>query len=291
MGLLLATALASGCRLPGSEGPISRSLATSRQFSQRGVTAIETGQWVEAEELLAKAVKCCPENLEARRHYAEALWHRGRRAEAVAQLEAAAMSTHADIASHTRLAEMWLAMGELERAGREAETTLDLDPRSATAWATRARVMRAAGQVDAAMADYHRALGLAPNDRVLLLETAEVYRELNQPHKALSMLQALLDTYSPGEEPQQIAQLQGLAYRALGRHKDAGESFALALRQGPPTAELLYQLAEAQSQAGRREEASAAAVQALALDPGHQPSRELLGRLEIAAPPGNPMLR
>ena len=62
---MLLGACSAGCRLPGVEGPVSKSLATSRQYSQQGVAAIEAGRWAEAQELLAKAVKCCPADPEA----------------------------------------------------------------------------------------------------------------------------------------------------------------------------------------------------------------------------------
>jgi tetratricopeptide (TPR) repeat protein len=289
--LVLMGACSAGCRLPGVDGPVSKSLATSRQYSQQGVAAIEAGRWVEAQDVLAKAVKSCPTDPEARRHHAEALWHIGQRAKAVGELEEAIAMVGDDVSLHVRLAEMRLAMGQLEPAAREAEAALDLDPKSAAPWAARARVMSAAGQREAALADYHRALGYAPNDRLLLLEMAELYRELGQPQKSLSMLQSLIDTYAPGEEPQRVVYLQALAYQAMGRHEDAADGFALALARGEATPELLYRLAESQSRVGRQSEAAAAAEKALTLDPGHQPSRLLLGRLGVARRANDPTPR
>ena len=50
LGISLAV-FPSGCRLPGTKGPVPRSLATSRQLCQEGVAAIERGQWEQAEQL------------------------------------------------------------------------------------------------------------------------------------------------------------------------------------------------------------------------------------------------
>src|SRR5688572_4650610 len=89
---LLATgglALA-GCRLPAWGGPVSGDVLDCRQYTQRGLGAIERGQWDDAEAALQLAVKACPTDGEARRHYAEALWRRGARADAIAQLREAA---------------------------------------------------------------------------------------------------------------------------------------------------------------------------------------------------------
>ncbi len=218
---LLPALLLSGCRLPGREGPVPKSLATCRQLSQQGIAAAERGQQKQAESLLKQAVEVCPVDPEARRHYAEALWRRGARREAIAQLEEAGRLAGQDVTLLVRLAEMHLALGQRQLARQTAEQAIDLDPELSSAWAIRGRVTHAEGQARQALADFHRALGYAPDNRQVLLEIAELYRELNQPQRALATLHSLADTYSPGEEPQEVLHLMGLAYAALGRHEDA----------------------------------------------------------------------
>lgn len=280
LGAMLA--LLAGCRLPGRDGPVSQSLAESRKLSRQGVAAMERGQRQQAEELLAQAVKVCPADPEARRNYAETLWLHGSRAEAISQMEEAARSGGEDAAFWTRLAEMYLAIDRVEQSGQSVRQALDLDPKLASAWAVRGGVMRASGQPREALADYLRALGYAPGDNKILLEVAELYRQLDQPERALQTLQVLADSYAPGEEPQQVLYLTGMAYTALGRHGDAVESFSAAVIRDKPTPEILYRLAEAELLAGYADEAVKVAQQALALDPQHQPSRDLIGRIELA---------
>jgi tetratricopeptide (TPR) repeat protein len=289
MGALLA--LLAGCRLPGRDGPVSESLAECRRLSQQGVAELERGRQKEAEELLAKAVKTCSIDPEARRHYAEALWSRGARAEAVGQLEQAAPYCGADSAFWVRLAEMHLALGRIDEAGKCAQQALDLDPKSAAAWAVHARVMRSAGYPQQALADNLRTLGYAPQDRQILLEVAELYRELNQPERALQTLQTLSDTYAPGEEPAQVAYLTGLACLALGRYDNAVERLAEAIRRGPATPEMYCKLGEAHLMAGRPGEAAQAARQALVMAPQDASSRQLLERIETASRPPQGSLR
>ena len=218
----------------------------------------------------------CPVDAEARRHYAESLWRRGARQEAIAQLEEAGRLAGEDASLWARLAEMHLANGQPELARQNAEQALDLDPKLPAAWAIRGGVTRAAGQPRQALADYLRALGYAPSDRAILLEIAELHRQLNQPERALQTLQTLADTYSPGEEPGQVLYLMGLAYVALGRYDDGVESLSAAVTRAKPTPEMFCRLGEAELLAGHPAEAADAARQALALQPQHQPSRELL---------------
>lgn len=282
---LLLALLSSGCRLPGREGPVPQSLTDCRRLSQQGVAALERGEQPKAETLLAQAVAACPVDAEARRHYAESLWRRGARHDAIAQLEESGRLAGEDAGLWARLAEMHLANGQPELARQDAEQALNLDPKLPTAWAIRGGVLRAAGQPREALADYLRALSYAPNDRTILGEIAELHRTLNQPERALQTLQTLADTYSPGEEPGQVLYPMGLAYVALGRHDEGVESLSAAVTRGKPTAEMFCRLGEADLLAGHPAEAADAARQALALQPQHQPSRDLLERIEIAQQP------
>jgi len=268
---LISVALLPGCRLPGPEGPVSKSLATCRQLSRRGISAAERGKHEEAERLLAKAVEICPANAEARQNYAKTLWQRGAAPRAIAQLEEATRLDGDDPMLRVRLGQMYLATGQIDRARRSAEQALDLNPELPDAWTIRGRVMLADGKLERALADFHRARSYVPNDPEVLLETAELYRRMNQPQRALETLQDLADTYSPGEEPPQVLNLTALAYEALGRHEDSAEAF--------------YRLGLSEQLAGHPAKAAAAAQRALSLQPNHRPSQDLLGRIELARPP------
>jgi len=280
-----------GCRIPGMEGMAPRSLVTSRQLSQQGVAALERGQWDHADDLLGQAVRACPSNADAHRNYAEARWNRGFRDEALKELEAAQRLAPDNAATVARIAEMRLAMGQTDAAWQTAQEAITLDAKLASAWAVRARVLRAAGNPTQALADYHRALSLSPDDRRVPCEIAALYLELKQPQRALLAIQGLADRYSPGDEPQDVLYYQGLSYLALSRYDDAAESLAAASLQERPTAELLYPLAEAQLAAGRTAQAVASADQALTIDPTCKPARALLEQPQLARQPESPQRR
>ncbi|HEX4130312.1 MAG TPA: tetratricopeptide repeat protein [Pirellulales bacterium] len=251
----LAPLLLVGCRLPLGEGPVSRSLAASRQLSHRGVNALERGDPQRAHSLLAEAVKLCPADAEARRNYGEALWQCGDRSGAVAQLDEALRLTPDDDQLHVVAGQMRLEAGDLAGALHDADEAMHLNPTSSTAWALHGRAQLRSGQPRQALNDLHRSLGLAPGDRDVLLALANAYRALNQPTRALICLQSLADTYAPGEEPQHVLYLQGLALAAMDRPNDAVQCFLAARDRGPPTQILLEQLAAAQQAAGRADDA------------------------------------
>jgi tetratricopeptide (TPR) repeat protein len=283
--ILLTTMLPVGCQFPSRQGPVPKSLAECRRLSQQGVAAMDRGRQQDAESLLGKAVAACPTDAEARRHYAESLWRRGARQEAIVQLEESSRLTGEDAAISTRLAEMYLANGQLELARQSANRAIDLDPRLADAWAIRGRVMRTVGLTRDALDDDLRALRYAPKDREILLEVAELYHRDNKPERALQTLQTLAETYSPGEEPGHVLHLMGLAYVALGRCDDAVESLANAVQRGKATPEMYCDLGEAQLLLGRPGDAANSAREALAIQPQHRPSLALLEHIQLAQQP------
>jgi tetratricopeptide (TPR) repeat protein len=280
-----------GCRLPGIRDPVPTALANSRQLSQQAVAALERGQSQEAETLLAKAVAICPADHDARRYYAETLWLRDARPQAVAQVEEACRLDPEDTGLRVRLAEMYLALPRVELARQSVEMAIDRNPRLEVAWAVRGRVMRAQGDLRQALADYHRALGFSPGDRQVLGEVADVYRQLRQPERALETIQCLAETYSPGEEPVEVLCRLGQAYAALGRYDDAVASFSTAASRGTPSPQVLCCLGEAQWRAGRGRDAVDTLRQAIAIDPRYGPSGDLLRQIELAAQATPPVRR
>ncbi|HEY1786401.1 MAG TPA: tetratricopeptide repeat protein [Pirellulales bacterium] len=280
-----------GCRAWQPRSPVPRSVATGRQLVQQGASAMDRGDWLAAEDLLNHAAEVSPQDPDARRRYAETLWHRGAAQPAITQLEEAARLAAEDPQIAVRTGEMYLATGQMARARKAADRALDLDPKLAAAWALRGRTSQATGALKTALADYQRSLGYQPDDRQVLLAVAEIYRQLNEPERALASLHSLVDSYPPAEEPQQLLYLEGLALVALGRYDDAVARYTLAGERGGPTAEILYRLAEAEFLAGRGVHAHIAAKQALALDPNHVAARALVARLEVAQAPAAPLKR
>jgi tetratricopeptide (TPR) repeat protein len=248
---------------------------------------MERGDWKSAETLFGQAVESCPVDIDARKNYAEALWHSGDNQKAITQLNEAVKLQDDNDAILVRAGEMCLASGEIEQAKQDAIRALDVNPTSASAWALRGRLMQQTGQPRQALADFYRALSYAPDNRDLLLNIAETYRVLGEPQRALVNLQTLADSYPPGEEPQQVLYLEGLALSALNRPADAIERLMVARERAQATPEILVALAEAELKLGQENEARQNVQQALAIAPSHAPSRALLERLQVARIPAN----
>jgi len=274
----------TGCRTL-DRAPVSQSVVEGRQLTQQGVNAMERGDWRRAESLLERAVATNAKDVDARRNYAETLWQRGAKTDALAQFEAARKLDDCDPALAVRTGEIYLALGQTNSASEMVEVALRNDPKFAQAWALRGSVSAGGGKQREALADYQRALGYSPDNYDFALLVAETYRALNEPEQALVALETLAERYPPGEAPQQVLHLQGLTLAALARHDDAARMLAAAAQRDRPNSELLYHLARAEFAAGRPQHAHYALQQALAQDPAHAPSQALAAQLTASNAP------
>jgi len=277
---VVVAALGSGCASLRKQKIVPESIAACRQLSSDGVAAMEMGQSQRARELLTQAVETSPTDIDARRHLAEVLWENGARQDAAVQIETAVRLDPRHAPTVVRSGEMLLGIGVVDRSLERAKAAIALDSNLAEAWALRGRVYRQQGKAERALADFQQALRYAPQARDTLLEVAELQYDLGRPQRSLITLHYLLDTYSPGEEPQRALWLEGLAHGALQRHQDAVESLYAASLRGEPQAELLYALAQAENAAGRPDAATNIVRQALSIDASHQPSQVLMARLQ-----------
>jgi len=218
-----------GCRFIPRVGPAPAAVANSRRLANEGLAAADRQQYDEAEALLDRAVKSCPADVEARRHYAEVLWERGERLAAVQQITTALGQSPGDADLCVVGARMYTEMGLLEDADRLAREAARTAPQMAAAWRVRGQVALARGNDREALAAFHRGLALAPDDRPLLLDTAEVYRRLGQPRRVLSTLAILGETYGADRVPPEVLVLEGAAQESLGRTADAVASYRRAL--------------------------------------------------------------
>lgn len=251
---------AGGCRLVQRREPVPTELADARRLSNEALSAADRQDLARAEALLSRAVKACPVDVDARRHYADVLWRRGSRTEAVAQIANAIQLSPADAGLRIEAARMYLDLGLLTEAERLAAEAVRLAPRSPAAWQVHGQLAMARGQFEPALADFHRGLAIAAGDRGLLEDTAEAYLRLERPRRALATLAILGETYGPGQTPARTLVLEGLAHESLGRLAEARSCYgeAAARADAPPEAAArLAALERTTTVAGRPEAAPA----------------------------------
>ena len=156
------------------------------------------------------AVQASAIDVDARRNYAETLWHRGARDEALVQLKEARRLAGEDPGLAVRTGEMHLALGHVAEASQMVDEALRLDPKFASAWAlARPRGRRRGANSARPWLTINVRWAMRPTTQDMPILVAETYRQLNEPQRALGALQSLAEHYSPGEEPQQVLYLRG----------------------------------------------------------------------------------
>jgi tetratricopeptide (TPR) repeat protein len=230
--VLIGLACFTGCRFIPRSTPVTQELAEARRLSNEGLAAADRDNLTQAEKLFQQAVERCPTDIDARQHYAEVLWQQGEQLAAISQIEQALQVTREDEGLCVAGGRMYLDLGLLDDADRLAQTAISISPKSARCWHLHAQTNMARGRLDDALGDFHRALALAPDNREILLDTAEAYRRADRPTRALATLAILEETYGPGQVPGMVHALEGMAQEALGRPADALASYTLARERG-----------------------------------------------------------
>ena len=291
LGCLLLLAYA-GCSLLPNRERDGGDLDISRQYLQRGLSDLRNGRGSEAEQHFADAVQSCPHDAVARKLYAESLWKRGAEREAVEHMRASAqLAGPFDVSHVVRLGEMHLALGELALANQQAREAIRLATDDPSGWLLRGRVQRTQGHVEAALADFHRALAIDPDHLQVKLEIAELYNQIHRPQRSLAMLHAMTEQVPAEELSPRAAVLEGLALQQLNRHRDALVAFSRAMQGGEPVADLLLWSADSYLALGFPERAEWAVAQAEQVDADLDSLNRIRGRIAAARSPHAPVTR
>lgn len=273
--VLTAVTGMGGCRSLPCKKESDETIALTRQLSLQGKDAQQKGRWDQAETFFAQAVQKSPNDERARCGYAESLWRRGAKDQAVTHMVEAVKLSGDDPERLVQLGQMYLALNNVPAATRQADKAIAANKHSASAWSLRGNIHRMSGQREEALAAYHRALSYQTHFPEVQIALAEIYSQSHRPQRALATMQSLADQYPPGSVPSDVLFRQGLVLRQLGRNHDASECLAAAAQQGQPTAEMFCELAQCRMLAGDRTNANMALRSALQIDPRHAASLKL----------------
>ncbi len=257
-------------------------IISARQIALRGMDAVQSENWVEAERLFAQAVEVCPVDESVRSRYAEALWRRQATDEAVEQMREAVRLSGGDFELIVRLGEMYRSLGQMDRAGEMATQAIEAGHETARAFRLRGDTYRQRGMWQEALAAYHRALIVQPHFLEVELSVAQTYCLQNRPQRALSTLQALATRYPSGQHPVELAYWEGVALMNLQRYGQAAEKLSVAVAGRAESPDLLYRLAESRLRTGDLSAAQRTLAQARQTHPNHPAAIRLSAEVEQA---------
>lgn len=251
--LLGAIICTSGCATIRKFNPLESKAVEARRLTKEAEAAIYESDYSNAESTLVSAIERDPTDNHSRALLADVLWTRGARKAAVEQMaKAVDLSERQDAAQISKLGEMLLTTGNHTAALHRADEAIALNPNSAEAWTLKGFTLKRLGQPKEALTAFFRSLSIRNEDSQTRAEIAKIYRQANQPQRALTILGA------PDPEALQacrhfpeVCYLRGLLLRELERPTDAVVALQAARESGCEQGDLLFQLAECQLNAGQ----------------------------------------
>lgn len=286
--IVICCAVASGCRAIRRFGE-SRQAIAARRLSGQGFQAMHDGRWDTAEDLFSEALNVSTADDRSHWGMAETYWNRGQSEPAIEHMERAVRLTAGDPKLVRRLGRMHLESGDLEQADHHSHWSLQSERDSAEGWSLRGDVLKANGDLENALAAYHRALAYQPDHPHVQLQAAEIYQSQQRFDRSLATLDRMNDSISLEDAPPQADMLRGIAMRRLDRPDEALRCFHRASRKDPNNPQPQLEIASTALQLGRTAEAQNALQLAMTLDPESVDQQEqmqsLAAQTRVAADP------
>ena len=285
VAVVLIVTFNSGCR---GLKPWGRSLsveeqAQARQWTRGGLDAFEKGRYDDACSCFSQAVKYSPKDPQIQAHLAQACAQRGDIASAISHLEQAVAKSElqgGDPSANVALGELYLANGQWLPAVRQADLALKRNRKLAEAWALKGKTEYAKGNLSAALAHFHRAIGYRPKMPDVQIQIAETYQKMNQPMRALSTVEQLLSQYPPDRQPEKALLIKGVALISIQQTASAIDVLQLASQRENVSSEVFVRLGQAQLLAGQTSQARTTLNQAKQLFPDENEIGELVADLQ-----------
>ena len=247
--------LFAGCGLIGCSA-MRRQCAERREacdaLCQQARTAKSEGWPDQADLLLNEAVRQRPDDIETRRHLAEAMWDCGRQQDAIAEYRELVEAHPGDARLHQRLAVMSWTVGQRDLAAQSALRALRLNPAAPEALLVKARCEVTRRELDAAAATYIRLSRANPNLIEAKLELAAIHVERGHSQQACALLREVIA--QPQLTPAQKADAEwklGLAYASADRWTEAAAHLANSIEKRDAAGGDWQMLATAKGLAGQ----------------------------------------
>jgi tetratricopeptide (TPR) repeat protein len=178
--------------------------------------------------------------------------------------------------AHYNAGNALLQMGLTDRAIGEFQTAIRLDPTDALYYMNYGNALSDKGENMAALSNYDRAITLNSTLRKVHFNKGSVLMKIGALDAALREF----DSEIVNDEYVSAYVNKGIVLIELNRPAEAAGALQSAIAIGPPTSSWFTNLAVAQIALGRKSDARASVVHALALSPGDETASSILQMLD-----------
>jgi tetratricopeptide (TPR) repeat protein len=156
------------------------------------------------------------------------------------------------------------AMDNIDEAAKWFGLTLELDPEQPGLHAHLGSIAHQRGELEQALEEYRKELEISPQLHVLMVNRAVILVELGRTEEAIEAFRKVIET-NPGEQAA-YSELAGL-YLSLGRDEEAAEVLEALEETGEADPALWFNIGAGLSNRDQYDQAEAAYLKALAIDP------------------------
>jgi len=243
-------------------------ISSARQWTDNGLSALGRGAAREAKSCFARASNELPDDPRILANLARAHFQQGEHSQAVTVMSRAVELAGGATDLKVELGNYLLAAGQAQQAGQLAASVTKANHRSASAWLLSGRARSASGDWSGALSDYQRALGIENGREDIQMEVVEAYGRLNQPLRALSAVEQVLQRHPVDRQPEEAILAKSDALVQLKQLDPAIELLEVAARRKDISGALWTRLADAQVRAGRLDQARSTLAMAQEKYPG-----------------------
>lgn len=166
--------------------------------------------------------------------------------------------------------------GSFEAAVQKAAALTKVYPNSASVWNMYAAALQETGQLDTAMAAFHRAAELAPENSKLVYNLARLHQKRNEHETAIRLLERTTELQPDWAKAHLML---GLSLKKLGHIQEAIASYTRAAALSPEDARIQNSLGALLEQDDRFEEAIQSFQRAISLRPDYPEAHYNLGNI------------
>ena len=257
-------------------------VAAAREWTGNGLDAIQRGSLHEARDCFNKASSQLPGDHRIVANVARTHFQQGQLDSAIQVMQRAVDLAPHDADLFAELGEFYLAAGKMDLASRSAEISLEKNHRLASGWLLKGKIKAANGNLQAALGDYQRALGFDGQREDIRLEVVQTYQALDQPLRALSAVEQLLEKYPFDRQPEEAILAKCDSLKKLRQFSPAIEILELASSRKDASSKIFISLANAQHSAGRSASAYQTLVNAQQRFPSHPKISQLADQLRTS---------
>ena len=212
------------------------------------------GRFTQAKTFFSKAAKEMPDNYRITANLARSEFQQGDVDHAISVMEQAVDRSN-DPKLRSELGEMYLKTGRWLAANQHADKAIERDRQLSDAWKLKGKLADAKGNHQLALQRYQRALGYENESDEIQMLIAKAYMEMEQPMRALSATETLLNRHPPDRQPESAIVAKSEALLAMQQHPAAIEILNTASNRPDSSKEIFFQLGKAQLLAGNQAEA------------------------------------